>query len=213
MAYAIHLLGLDLIWNCIRNIFISFLFDRFCLPLSSCAYGFLHLEVFDPTPMKKLLLDGYNVVHQIPEIEKKISQNLEAARNTLIEICFNLSRKRADIEKLIIVFDSKRSPLDFYPVQPSISKVAIIFSEPNQSADDKILEILQDASQPRSFVVVSNDTYIINNVRAYGAKIISVQEFEKFFQKPALKTKSFEISKGQAQQITEEYKNYLGIID
>ena len=37
--------------------------------------------------MKVLILDAYNVIHAIPELERELDRSLEAARNALITRC------------------------------------------------------------------------------------------------------------------------------
>jgi len=52
----------------------------------------------------------------------------------------------------------------------------ILFSS-DQSADEKIKKILENAGNTRNFVVVSDDKEIISFARLYRAKALSVEKF------------------------------------
>jgi predicted RNA-binding protein with PIN domain len=165
---------------------------------------------------KTLLLDGYNVIHLIPSLEILLNKSLEASREGLIQYAKNYQQKRGDLAKILIVFDGKQGNWDLMNLVPQRSGgVEVLFTEGGQSADDKILEILEDTPKPDSFMVVSNDNYIINNAKAYGVTPLSVQAFRASVEKNSSQSVGGEtgIGKKSAQSITDEYKTYLGIKD
>lgn len=60
----------------------------------------------------------------------------------------------------------------------------VIFTK-NESADDKIKKIVQNAQHPKQIVVVTDDKDIKFFVRSLGAKVISVADFLKKAQSTA----------------------------
>jgi len=166
--------------------------------------------------MKVYVLDGYNVIHAVPEFERCLDKSLEAARKALISQCVRFKGQRGDITKIVIVFDGQEAYQDF--PEEDYSGVHIIFSNSKEKADDRILTLLEQSPKVDSFIIVSNDNYVFNNSRALGARGISVAAFfadvEKKLKGPQKKSQSSEgrkISPQQAADITEEYKRQLGI--
>ena len=161
-----------------------------------------------------LVLDGYNVVHALRDFEKHLDQSLKAARDRLILACRDLAGKRGDIEKILIVFDGS-SEYSFYPPE-QFPGVEIIYTETGEDADDRIIVLLESLRQ-RTVKVVSNDNYVSNHARAYGADALSAKEFYAFARKirggkPEKETSARgDLPGDKAREITEEYKRYLGL--
>lgn len=157
---------------------------------------------------KTLILDGYNVIHAIPALEKTLGKSLEAARNALTEYCREYRSRRGDLEKIVIVFDGKHNFMDL-PGITAGQGIEIVFSETGQEADDKILDWIEDRN-PRAAAVVSGDNYVINNVKARGVDVLSVTEFRSAVEKRNAKTDPGpQLSAAQASAITEEYEKFL----
>lgn len=85
-----------------------------------------------------LLVDGYNIIGAWPELQRKKLENLEEARDLLID---KMAEYQARTEyRVIIVFDA-------YYVQGvekklKQSKVEVIFTRKNQTADEKIEQMV-----------------------------------------------------------------------
>jgi len=93
--------------------------------------------------------------------------------------------------------------------QTGLRDKAEVFSKTDEG-DDKIIETVRLASKKGKVVLASNDNYVRNNARAYGASIINVRELEK--KKKAKKEVNEKNLKGKLKnQITEEYKKKLGL--
>ncbi len=45
------------------------------------------------------VLDGYNVIHAVPGLERKLGSSLRAARDALVALCLEIRRSRGDVEK------------------------------------------------------------------------------------------------------------------
>ncbi len=183
-----------------------------------------------------LVLDGYNVIHAVPELVRALDRSLEASREALIAVCQAYRARRGDIARLYIVFDGDRSNRGPHEVpersedaswgrgavsgvsQGTRGGVSVLFSRRPEDADERILQLIRADGGRSQFVIVSNDNYIFNNARVHGARVISVAEFYAQLRSASVKptrsgrTKSSEKSTlptRDAQQITEEYQRYL----
>lgn len=160
-----------------------------------------------------VILDAYNVIHKVPALEKMLDVNLEASRNALINYCRRFRELKGNIARMILVFDGARRRGSLWKnVMTYEEGCEIIFSDTDQSADDKIIELLEKLDRPEASLVVSSDNYVANNARAHQVRVLSVQEFNAVVKNAApAAVHHKEIDLHEAQRITEEYRNYLGI--
>ena len=115
------------------------------------------------------LLDGYNIIQQVPELAK---QRWEDGRAGLIKTIEIESPQGSVNNSVTIFFDGRPGRVD----TPSTSRVKVIFTD-GQSADDRIKAMVAEAPQKKICVVVTDDREIRYYVRALGAKILKVSEF------------------------------------
>ncbi len=120
------------------------------------------------------LVDGYNVIRYS---EMFSARTLEQQRNKLID--FILRYNPQGKNKITVVFDCKSSN----PYEPdswtttTIKGIKTIFSEGQKSADDVIVEYVDNSQRPYNIVVVTNDKGIYRRIGGKGAKKMSVAEF------------------------------------
>ncbi len=162
------------------------------------------------------ILDAYNVLHKIWRFEKLLDQNLRAARETLTAHCNGLMRSRGDISQMILVFDG-RSEFSGLP-QNAPEGIRLVFSETNETADERITVLLEELPEKPGKCVVSDDNYVRNHAKAYGARVMSVAEFETLGNAAAHPQQTKIISSGKpplapglADKITQDYKKKLGL--
>lgn len=74
---------------------------------------------------------------------------------------------------MVVVFDGYA---EFSQRQTLSAGMDVIFSR-EETADDRIKEIVESAVNPKTIVVVSDDKEIVFFVRALGAKPLSAEEF------------------------------------
>ncbi len=166
--------------------------------------------------MITLILDGYNVIHGVVELERRLDRSLEAARAALVDMCQAYKARRGDVGRVYVVFDGD----DAVGAGGSAERggVSVVFTRKREEADDRILGLIRaDAGQSR-FVIVSNDTYVFNNARAQGARVMSVGEFYAQSKPPAGAVRSAPRAAGdeksplpsrEAQRITDDYRRRL----
>ena len=164
--------------------------------------------------MITVVLDGYNVIHAVPELARQLDRSLEAAREALVSLCRDYRARRGDVARLYVVFDGQQD--DGPGPHADRSGVTVLFTQRQEEADERILSLIRADGGRSRFVVVSNDVHISNNARALGASILSVQTFcDQARQRPrSFKTSTPDaarerLSVSDAQQITEEYRKRL----
>ena len=124
--------------------------------------------------MKILIVDGYNAIHKIPEIDALMDESLEEARKRITEMAKVYQRKDGGIAEVHVVFDGK----DEY--------TGLSFNKPNQvfsrtgEGDRKAIRLAQDKSSRFHVIVASDDNRVGNSCRAAGATVISIKKFYDF---------------------------------
>jgi predicted RNA-binding protein with PIN domain len=115
------------------------------------------------------LLDGYNVMHQMPEPSPA---GLEDRRWRLIRFIEQYRPQGSARNSVTVVFDGA---LESYGGMASTA-AQIIFSQ-GESADDKIKKLVAQAKNKKSIVVVTDDRDVQYAIRALGAKASGVKAF------------------------------------
>ena len=121
--------------------------------------------------MHILIIDGYNAIHKIPEIEDLLDSSLEEARSAITALAKEYQRKIGGIAETIVVFDGKDEYSGLHFNKPSQ-----VFSKTGEG-DRKIIRLAQNKSGAFHVIVVSDDNYVGNGSRAAGATVITVAEF------------------------------------
>ena len=161
-----------------------------------------------------LVVDGYNVIHAVPELARQLDRSLEAAREALVNLCRAYQARRGDVKRLYVVFDGNDA--DARGFAADRGGVTVLFTQRQEEADERILSLIRADGGRSRFVIVSNDTYIFNNARVHGARAIPVHEFYAQL-RPARTSRSEQpavvekmpLSTRDAQRITEEYRKCL----
>lgn len=164
--------------------------------------------------MITIVIDGYNVMHAIPEFsEIMLKKNFKDARAYFIGRCSRYAKTRKDISRILIIFDGRAS---FDSNMHDADGVKIIFSKERKGADETIIEILKKNQPARDFVVVTRDNYIMNHCRIYSAMAISPEIFGQEVEKRDKCKRDKEtlpdpqkFVKSQGDSITEWYRDEL----
>ena len=122
------------------------------------------------------IIDGYNVIHKIGNLRKALGTgSLLSAREGLLRYCSEWWRSRRDVHCFYVVFDGDSSvlPQGF----SSTSEVVIIFTKTRQTADDKIIQLLDRYNDDYKYIVVSADQYVVRNAQKRHASVMSPVEF------------------------------------
>jgi len=121
-----------------------------------------------PSP-KVLLVDGYNVIHKIPELKAALAGGLEGARQklALLVSTWRFGHPQTDC---IIVFDGDHQ---FSGGRTSsLSGIRCVFSKTVHGADAEIIRFVREYRGPKpDITVVSDDNSVRNSCRSHGADV------------------------------------------
>ena len=165
--------------------------------------------------MTTLILDGYNVIHAVPELARHLDRSLQSAREALVRLCRAYRARRGDIGCLYVVFDG-RDAQGFGSPAPRDGGVTVCFTQKPQEADERILRLIESERAGSRCVVVSNDNEVFNNARAFGAGVMSVEAFYQQARPADTRRPDPRAGPGKAalpahdaQQITDAYRKHL----
>ncbi len=127
--------------------------------------------------MKKLyLFDGYNVINKIPELKLFFPKELQRAREALIDY---IASRRSCLGlgcEIRIAFDARKGSHDL-PRRQTVKGIRLLFAEPGQEADDLIISEVRQKHLDHTITVITDDNRIGNNIRAYHASLLSVNQY------------------------------------
>ena len=144
----------------------------------------------------KYIIDGYNLIHKIPQLAGK---RLRSQREGLLRLLEGTSAQNPQLKNLTVVFDGRAEIISGH----IRSSVKTIFSK-NESADKKIKQIVESSSFARDTAVVSDDREIRFYIGSLGAKKVSVREFLKKISRRRQRQQTFELDMQQVNKINRE---------
>ncbi len=131
--------------------------------------------------MIHVIIDGYNLIRQVPGLVRHERESLEVARQKLIT---QLSEyKKIKRHKVTVVFDGALN-LSEFAAEFVEAGIHVSFSPLTRTADDIIKEMVE-AEKTRA-LVVSSDRAVQRAAELNGATVIAAPEFYKRLQFAAL---------------------------
>ncbi len=118
-----------------------------------------------------LLIDGYNLLHQIPELSLLMQEDPEAARQALLSKLRTYQKIKR--HKITVVFDAwgREEPR----TESNQKGIRVIFTAHGEIADDLIKRVA--AKERERVVVISSDRAIRSFVENHGALSMSSRDF------------------------------------
>ncbi|MFH1665746.1 MAG: NYN domain-containing protein [Candidatus Omnitrophota bacterium] len=155
-----------------------------------------------------LVVDGYNAINAIPETRRELEKSLYSARKMILAISREYARSSGFITDVVVVFDGSDRFRDMGMLRSSSE----VFSGTG-AGDDKIIETVKKYSSRGRVVIASNDNYVRNNSRAYGASPINVEEMVSAKKKRSATPEKHgkRIDPAVKEEITREYGRELGL--
>ncbi|MEX2382758.1 MAG: NYN domain-containing protein [Opitutales bacterium] len=120
---------------------------------------------------RHLLIDGYNVIYDWPELRKELGRGGGAmARDRLV----GMVRVIHDVEgcRLTVVFDGKGSRVEIERPGRELT-FSVLYSPEGMSADEVIEQLVGSSGNPEQFQVVTRDSLERQTVEAFGASGLS----------------------------------------
>lgn len=119
-----------------------------------------------------LIIDGYNLLHKVPELARMLGTDIQGARHRLVrrvgETAHNMARQTT------IVFDGREAGSD---AALSSKYLEVFFSPGNLSADTVIERLVYKCPTPGKTLVVTSDHAEHDTVSSAGAHTMSSEEF------------------------------------
>lgn len=132
-----------------------------------------------------LLIDGYNALHQFFRGRPIEPETMPSRRKEFLEALEIYSVRRR--KNILVVFDAGRSDPPF-PTRRQIvrGRLAVLTTPRGVTADDAIIEKLEEARDRRALKVVTSDRVILNAAQRRRVESQTsedfVQELERFLQ-------------------------------
>ena len=124
-----------------------------------------------------LLIDGFNLIHQVPEWKRLLKSQSERARDLLADFV----RPVHDVDgvRTMIVFDGQGPELTVeHPFKDR--SFSYLFSSSGATADTVIEQIVGKAQDSSRVVVVTDDRVHQHTVLALGAQVMGMKELESW---------------------------------
>ena len=124
--------------------------------------------------MQKIIVDGYNLLHADPKLKRTLRADLRGARRSLMRrLRHYLESKNV---RLTVVFDGRGGVTDVDVEIPG--RLQVLYSAAGQSADELIIHILQEAANPREYLVVTSDMADIGRAASsMGVQVLPSTDF------------------------------------
>ena len=125
-------------------------------------------------PLRRILVDGYSLLHAWPELAEGRARHSAAARDALIH---ELTRYHdATGTPITVFFDGAGAPKGT-PQAHSTRQVEVLYSRAGQTADEMIERAAYRFSQLGEVLVVTNDFAERDTVNTFGGMAQSCENF------------------------------------
>ena len=122
-----------------------------------------------------MILDAYNILHRVPRWSGMLEVSLEQAREQVVGYCRRWMATRGDVWLFCVVFDGDSGVGG--GLQSAGAGIRVFFSRSGQSADDRLLAILDEFGPQFAYTVVSDDRYVRDKARRLGAAVTGCLAF------------------------------------
>ena len=116
------------------------------------------------------ILDGYNVIGMAPNFDLSTPQK----ETILIDICQQFCSRSG--HKITLVFDGKHPEFNWQSSQ-DYQDVHVIYTDADQEADDKIINMIQSHKAQQSFCIISSDNEIRHAAKKARVKQLKSTDF------------------------------------
>ncbi len=149
------------------------------------------------------LIDGNNLIGAMRVIDIRDA----AAREKLTRLLADYQRAKRNT--VVVVYDGPPPP-GVRPVT-HIGRLTVIYAGPETDADTRIRRILEESSDPASYIVVSSDREVYSFARWKGAKATRVMAFYSDLQATVEKAgQQVADFGGLSREEVEDWMRYFG---
>ena len=148
--------------------------------------------------MNKIVIDGYNMIHGVPQLRRFLEVSLERSRDELIRLLKSyLSNKRVEVS---VVFDGDLTPAGVEPFEQNRS-LRVVFSQYPIKADQIILDLISKEKHKKGMIIVSDDSEILQHARSHETLVLSTRAF---YDRLVRRFQSDEISSNRDKELSQE---------
>jgi len=145
----------------------------------------------DSAAKQSIVIDGYNLIYQFPELRRMLERDREGARKGLLVRLGSYAYEKN--VQIVVVFDGD----DRLMRKPeSYSGIRVIFSKLPEKADPVIKKMIEEHRQG-DLTVVSSDQEIAGYARLYGIRAVSSRQF------------AYKVFKARKQEAEKKYDHSL----
>jgi hypothetical protein len=119
-----------------------------------------------------IIVDGYNVIRQWPELAMLDRADLQSGREALLKELQSYRRARG--HRITVVFDGREQG-GFSEATESTARIGVRYSKRGETADAVIARLVAEGGE--GAVVVSSDHEVTATARRQGAAWLSATEF------------------------------------
>lgn len=121
-----------------------------------------------------IIIDGYNLIRQSPQLAGLDRQNLQLGREALVDLL--VAYKKLKPHPITVVFDGTDAP-SLYGSRDRVKGIVIRYSHGGESADDVIRRMAR--REKARAVVVSSDREVMHAAESAGATVMNAAAFEE----------------------------------
>jgi predicted RNA-binding protein with PIN domain len=148
--------------------------------------------------MNKIIIDGYNVIHRVPNLSRFLDVSLERAREELI---FQLKSYLVNHKvSIVLVFDGAHPSIGLESRNPNGS-FEVLFSKIPFKADPVIKNLINKEEKKKSLTIVTDDTDIIRYAKSQKVNFLSSTAFYDRLEKRFIRK---ELTNKYDQEMSEE---------
>lgn len=151
-------------------------------------------------------IDGYNFLFRL---QGKAKTALERKRQSLIDL-LNEELSSAHLH-VSIIFDSSEQIKD-YAQSFRLSHLEIIYAPRNQTADEYIVELIENKKNPKMYTVVTSDTALARECKQNGTYVLSIEEFSALIVTKKQKKQKSSL-KSSHKEVPSQMKRLLQIFE
>ena len=119
-----------------------------------------------------IIIDGYNLIRQSPELARLDRQDLQLGRDALVDLL--AAYKKLKAHQITVVFDGASGPT-LHGSRDRIKGIAIRYSQGGESADDLIGRMAR--REKAKALVVTSDREVMTAAESAGATAIDSPAF------------------------------------
>ena len=126
----------------------------------------------------RYVIDACNLIFQDHVLEETLdTRGFPAVRALLVRILTRFAEAER-LDEITAVFDGSEKA-QHRPRSEVCGHVRLIFANPRDQADQEIIDMVHGAQQPGSMTVVTNDKFIVREIKSAGGKSLGCGPFLK----------------------------------